>query len=154
METTSRISTSTTDRIALAAGWGAVATLAMTALMLVGVTTGASPIPKPIPAALVEHTVGPLSRQSMIVLGLLAHVSYGAVAGGVFAAVASRVTVARGLALGTVLWALMGLTWLPYLGWGLFGLDQSAGVAGATLLLHLVYGATYGWLMGRRSTAV
>lgn len=33
-------------------------------------------------------------------------------------------------------------------------LSQPATMAVAALVLHLVYGATYGWLMGRRETAV
>jgi len=49
-----------------------------------------------------------------------------------------------------VLWALMGLAWLPYLGWGLFGTGITARIAAATLLLHLVYGTTtLGLLLGR-----
>lgn len=43
----------------------------------------------------------------------------------------------------------MGLAWLPYLGWGLFGTGITAKIAAATLLLHLVYGTTLGLLLDR-----
>lgn len=43
---------------------------------------------------------------------------------------------------------------LPFLGWGLFGASQTPRIAVATLVLHLVYGATYGWLMDRPGGAV
>jgi len=39
--------------------------------------------------------------------------------------------------------------WLPLLGWGLFGTGITPAIAAATLILHLVYGATTGWCIAR-----
>jgi hypothetical protein len=38
---------------------------------------------------------------------------------------------------------------VPFLGWGAFGAAITPIIAVATLVLHLVYGATFGWLMDR-----
>lgn len=136
-------------RLLVGAGWGAVATLVMSAVMIAGVASGVSPMPKPIPVALVGHTIGPLPMPAAMALGLIAHLSYGAIAGAVLAGLFNRVTVWTGLGYGVLLWVLMGLIWLPYLGWGLFGTANEPRIAVATLLLHLVYGATLGLLLQR-----
>ncbi|HEY1573268.1 MAG TPA: DUF6789 family protein [Pseudonocardiaceae bacterium] len=140
-------------RLALGAGWGLVATVAMSALMIAGVLTGISPMPKPIPVALVAHVLGGgVPMPALIALGALAHLVYGAIAGAVLAALTRRVTVARALGYAVLLWALMGLVWLPYLGWGLFGTGVTPKIALATLVLHLVYGLTLGLLLDRSRT--
>lgn len=150
MQAPADTATPTPARFATAAGWGATATVVMAAVMFAGLATGVSPIPKPIPAALVGHTIGGLPQPAVIGLALAAHLSYGALAGGLAASVWDRVTLAGGLAVGAGLWVVMGLVWLPYLGWGWFGLARSPAIAVATLGLHLIYGATFGWLMARR----
>jgi ABC-type long-subunit fatty acid transport system fused permease/ATPase subunit len=73
------------------------------------------------------------------------------VAGAVLAGLRRSVTVAAALVYGAVLWALMGLVWLPYLGSGLFGTAVTVKIAAATLLLHLVYALTLGLLLDRRA---
>lgn len=126
-----------------------MATLVMSALMLAGVATGMSPMPKPIPAALVACTLGALPKPALLLLAALAHLGYGAVAGAVLAGLLRRVTVGKALGYGVMLWALMGLVWLPYLGWGLFGTAITVKIAVGTLLLHLLYGLTLGLLLDR-----
>lgn len=125
------------------------ATVVMAAVMIVGVQTGVSPMPKPIPVALVARTLGMLPMPVLLGLGFFAHLSYGAGAGLVFAGLTRRASVLTGLAYGVALWLLMDLVWLPYLGWGVFGTSITPAIAVATLLLHLVYGATLGGLLGR-----
>lgn len=138
-------------RLVVGAGWGAVATLMMSALMLAGTAAGASPMPKPVPVALVAHTLGSIPKPAVMVLAVIAHLAYGAAAGALLAGLVARVTVWIGLGYGVVLWAAMGLVMLPYLGWGLFGTAQTPRIAVATLVLHLVYGLTLGLLLDRRS---
>lgn len=135
--------------MAAGAARGVVATVAMSAVMLIGVVTGAAPIPEPIPAALVTHTLGELPQPVLAVLAVAAHLAYGAAAGVVLAGLLRRVTVWRALAYAAVLWAVMGLVWLPYLGWGLFGTAVTPAVAVATLAPHLVYGLVLGLLLDR-----
>jgi hypothetical protein len=140
-------------RLAIGAGWGAVATVAMSVVMIAGVATGISPMPKPIPVALVARTLGGgLPMPALIALGALAHLAYGATAGAVLAGVVRRVSVATALGYAVALWALMDLVWLPYLGWGLFGTAITPKIAAATLVLHLVYGLTLGLLLDRTRT--
>lgn len=138
------------SRIPAGAGWGVVATVAMSVLMLAGVASGVAPMPKPIPAALVAETFGALPEPARLVLAVAAHLGYGAVAGAALAVVVRRASVRIATGYGVLLWALMGLVWLPYLGWGLFGTAVTPTIAVATLLLHLVYGVTLGLLLDRR----
>lgn len=82
-------------------------------------------------------------------IGVLAHLAYGAGAGAVLATLVQPVNVAEGLGFGVLLWIVMGLVFLPYLGWGLIGTGQNVKIAGATLFLHLVGGATMGLTLHR-----
>ena len=141
-------------RFAKGCGWGVVATVGMSALMIAGVLTGMAPMPKPIPAAIVgKLTGGSLPQLATMALAVVLHLCYGGFWGGVLAAFTRRVTVWRGVALGVGLWLIMQVVVLPFLGWGAFGTAQTPKIAIATLVLHLVYGATYGWLMDRRAPA-
>lgn len=140
----------TQKRLITGAIWGLVATVAMSVVMLVGTATGVAPMPKPIPAALVSHTLGLSEGPLLMLLAALAHLGYGALAGAALAGLVRRVNVWIGLGWGAVLWALMGLVWLPYLGWGLFGTAVTPKIAVATLVLHLIYGLTLGLLLARK----
>lgn len=135
--------------------YGLLATLAMTALMLLGMGTGFSPIPRPIPVALVAWVAhGALPRPLLMGVGMLAHFAYGGIAGAVFAAVLGRRgTLWAGLAFGVLLWLGMGLLFLPLLHWGRFGSYVAPGIGAATLVLHLIYGGVLGWGVGRGTAA-
>lgn len=134
-------------------GWGVVATVVMSALMILSIVTGVSPMPRPIPVAIFGRlTGGGLPQPLIIVLAVGAHLAYGGFWAGVLASRARRVSLAGGVALGVFLWLLMQLFVLPYLGWGLFGVAQTPKIAVATLVLHLVYGLTLGALGGRIET--
>lgn len=134
-------------------GWGVVATITMSALMIIGMLTGMAPMPKPIPAAIVgKLSGGGLPQLATMALAVILHLGYGGFWGGALASVSRRVTMWRGLALGIVLWLVMQLVVLPFLGWGLFGTSETPKIAVATLLLHVVYGVTFGWLMDREAT--
>lgn len=133
--------------------WGVVATLVMSALMILGLVTGMAPMPEPIPAAIIgKITGGGLPKPALMATAALLHLGYGAFWAGLLAAATERVTVWRGLALGVALWLLMQVIVLPFLGWGLFGAGVTPKIALATLVLHLVYGGTFGALMQRRGS--
>lgn len=140
-------------RLATGFGWGVVATLVMSALMILGVVTGLSPMPSPIPEAIVSKGLGILGvglpRPLIVLLAAVAHLSYGGVAGAILAALTRPVTVWKALGWGVLLWLVMDALVLPLLGWGFFGLAITPRIAVATLVLHLVYGATLGLLMDR-----
>ena len=131
-------------------GWGVVATVAMSVLMVVGVATELSPMPSPIPAALVSKIFGGgLPQPLILLLSAGGHLAFGGFWGAVLASVTRRVSVWKALGLGAVLWLFMQIAVLPFLGWGLFGFAVTPRIAGATLVLHLVYGLTLGLLMDR-----
>lgn len=125
--------------------WGVAATLVMSAIMLAGVATGLSPMPKPVPAAILGKLgAGNWPATVMMAAAGLAHLGYGGLWGGLLAAGTRPVTVWKGLALGIGLWSLMQIVVLPFLGWGAFGSAVTPKIAIATLLLHLIYGGTVG----------
>jgi hypothetical protein len=137
-------------RIAVGFGWGVVATIAMSAVMILGTVTGAAPMPKPIPVAIVGKVLGAGTPKPLLMaLGIASHLAYGGFWGAVLAAFTRPVTLWKGIALGIFLWLLMQVAVLPFLGWGAFGAAITPIIAVATLVLHLVYGATFGWLMDR-----
>jgi hypothetical protein len=137
-------------RLAAGFGWGVVATLAMSALMIVGVVTGISPMPSPIPEAIVSKVFGEgLPRPLIMLLAAGAHLTYGGLWGAVLVALTRPVTLWKGLGWGVLLWLIMQVIFLPFLGWGFFGVAITPRIAVATLVLHLIYGATLGLLMDR-----
>ncbi len=144
-----------TKRLAIGFGGGVVATLAMSAVMVAGYITGIAPMPNPIPAAIVGKVVkgvigAEIPQIAIMALAIVSHFTYGGVAGAVLAALTRPVTVWKGLAWGVFLWLIMQVAVFPFLGWGLFGVAITPRIAVATLILHLVYGFTLGWLIDRK----
>lgn len=120
--------------------------------MLIGMRTGLSPMPQPIPAAIVGRLgAGGLPGPAGMALAGLAHLAYGGFWGGALATLVREVSLKAGLVLGFVLWLVMQILVLPLLDWGLFGMSVAPAIAGATLLLHLLYGGVLGGLLDRSS---
>lgn len=142
----------TSDRFTRGAGWGVLATVVMSIPMVIGMATGIAPMPRPIPLAIAGTVLGSAAPQVLqMVVGVGAHLVYGGVWGGLLAISTKPVTLAKGIGLGIFLWFLMQVIVLPVLGWGVFGTAITPRIAGATLVLHLIYGATLGWLVDRNS---
>lgn len=120
----------------------------MSILMLIALVSGTSPMPQPVPKAVVAQLFGSgIPKPVLMALAVGLHLGYGGLFGAVLARVARPVTVLKGLALGIGLWALMQVAFLPFLGWGLFGTAITLKIAVATLVLHLVYGGVLGWTL-------
>ncbi len=136
-------------RFAKGFAWGIVATVLMSVFMIVGMKTGVSPMPKLVPVAVVATWAVFLPAWQAMVLGFGAHFLYGGFWAGLTTLMARRVTVWHGLALGIGLWVFMGWIFLPFIGWGNFGSAVDPRIAWATLILHLVYGVTFGALADR-----
>lgn len=129
-------------------GYGVLATIAMSILMLIALVSRVSPMPQPVPKAVVAQLFGSgIPKPMLMALAVGLHLGYGGLFGAVLARVARPVTVLKGLALGVGLWALMQVTFLPILGWGLFGTAITPKIAIVTLVLHLVYGGVLGWVL-------
>lgn len=97
-----------TKRLAIGFGWGMAATLAMSVIMIIGYTTGISPIPKPIPGAIVgkvvKGVIGTEAPQTAIMaLAIVSHFTYGGFWGAVLATLTRRATIWKGLGLGVFL---------------------------------------------------
>jgi Na+/H+-translocating membrane pyrophosphatase len=137
-----------TNPTRLAAGfrWGIVATITMSILLIIGYVSGLAPMPQPIPKAVVTTVLGNGIPKPLIIG---AHLLYGAIAGVVFVAIAQPATLEKGLSYGIVLWLIMDLLVLPFIGWGIFGTAITPRIAVATLVLHLVYGTTIGLVADR-----
>lgn len=133
---------SLTDRKLRGAVAGLLATVAMSVLMLAGMLTGIAPMPEPIPKALAAIVLGGAPKPALMGAAILGHLGYGAAWGAALFATVDGAGTREGLGLGVGLWVLMGLLVLPALGWGLFGTGLDPRIAVATLVLHLVYGAT------------
>lgn len=126
----------------------------MSTLMVVGVVTGAAPMPRPIPEAIVSLVIGDVATPIRMLVAVSAHLLYGGVFGSLLTGMVQQVSVWKGLTLGVVLWIGMGIVALPLIGWGVFGTAITPKIAVATLVLHLVYGGVLGWTLHRTSDTV
>ena len=129
--------------------WGLLGTLAMTVVMLLAMVTKVSPMPAPIPVALVKWAFGALPQPALMLIGMIAHFLYGGIAGLVFSLIFRKANLWKGFVWGILLWLGMQLIFLPLLGWGAFGSAITPKIAVATLVLHLIYGGTIGWGLSR-----
>jgi len=153
ISSSSAVSSNPTDtpaRVWRGLGWGVVATVAMSIPMTVGMATGVAPMPEPIPKALVTLLFGAgLPAPLLMVLSAGSHLGYGGLFGAMLARLFPDAGLWEGLSMGIFLWGLMQVAVLPLLGWGLFGMSVTPKIAVATLVLHLIYGGTLGWGLGR-----
>ncbi len=134
-------------------GWGVVSTITMSLVHFLARTLGVFPASKPAFIAIPSRVFGSgLSGPLLVALGIGCHLAYGGFWGGVFSAVTRRVTIWKGIGMGVFLWLILQLVVFPWLGSGIFGSHVSWKLAPASLLTHLTYGTTLGWL-GARSTS-
>lgn len=132
--------------------YGLLGTLFMSVIMLVGMGTGMSPMPQPVPLAIAEGLLGQLAKPLIMLFAIITHFGYGVFWGVVlFSWVKIDGNIWHGLGWGVMLWFIMELIVLPLLGWGVFGSTITPKIAVATLVLHLIYGGTLGWGLSRIS---
>lgn len=131
--------------------WGLSATLVMTSVMVIGALLLRSSFAHPpFPYLFIDHRFPHVSRGSAAALTLVAHFGFGALLGMLFAYFSEPMTLAKGVAFGVLVWSVMQVIFVPWLGWGDFGLIHSTGpFAAYTLFLHLFYGVTVGVLGAR-----
>ncbi len=139
------------DRAGRGAGWGMMATSAMTLLMVVGIIPHAPAAFHPFPVIVVHHAFPMLGPLALTIVTVLLHFAYGAGAGIVFSYLARPMSVGRGLLYGLALWIFMEVTFVPWAyGTVEFGLGRgNPWSALFNLLLHLTYGGTLGWCGAR-----
>ena len=138
---------------------GLLGSLIMFILMQIGLNTGMAPFQVPPSAAFLLSLELPAMP-----LALVGHFLYGAFWSIVLVALFKEgSSIGKGILLSIVLWLIMMLILSPVIGWGVFGMgerpDQEIYKEGAklfleqgpkyivvTLVLHLIYGLTIGWL--------
>lgn len=132
--------------------YGVGATVIMSIPMVLATVAGISPMPEPIPRAVIATILGSTAAKPLLV-GLAAglHLLYGGIFGALLTATTRPVTIWKGIGLGIILWAIMQVIVLPLLGWGAFGTGITPKIAVATLVLHLVYGASLGLALSTRT---
>ena len=118
---------------------GAIATAVMTTLM------AAAPLLAGAHAQEVSarSTAWLRERPLWLVLALVVHFGYGALAGAIYATAVSRVSVVTGIFFGLALWGIAVALYAPALGLG-FVAGHEPGLAALALPVHLVYGITLG----------
>lgn len=127
--------------------WGLLATGVMSLVIYAGLRTGLLPLPEPVALALAEAIAGEhVGTTIVMALAGGAHLFYGGFWGAVLSVARKHVRFLHGLMLGVALWVVLGLLVAPMAGWGLFAQGLGYEVAVATLVTHLVYGATLGFL--------
>ncbi len=140
-----------------AAGVGVVGSLVMLVVMKPLIAMGVAPFNVPPSAAFLVKLGLPAKP-----LALLVHLGYGAsMSVALYAIARDEVNLARGLLFAGGLWLVMMVVYSPIMGWGFFGFGASASALPpthplhlapgpkylmATLVLHLLYGATVGLL--------
>jgi hypothetical protein len=133
--------------------WGGAATLFMTLFMATGL--GWAQIPgqqraHPYPRLVAAHLLGRTHGAGPILLGMVVHFVYGSLMGLAFAYFSRPMTIAKGVGFGLFFWFVMQVIVLPWLGLSQFGGHTGGvGLASGTLLLHLIYGVTLGFLGAR-----
>ncbi len=132
--------------------WGLAATVVMTAVMVIGALVFRSSFARPpFPYLFIDHLLPHAGGGAVAALTVVAHFAFGALMGTLFAYFSEPMTLAKGLGFGTLVWSAMQVIFIPWLGWGDFGLIHSSSPSFVfyTLVLHLVYGVTLGRLGAR-----
>jgi len=145
--------------LAKAGAVGALAALAMFAVLAATIRTGVAPFNTPPSGAFLAAVLGIQAPP----LALAGHFAYGILWSAVLVTVfRERTDVARGLGLAMVLWLVMMVVYSPLIGWGFFGfgavdrpethplhLGSPVRYVVASSALHLLYGFVIGWLNPR-----
>jgi hypothetical protein len=122
---------------AKAVGVGIVTAIVLSAIMVTGLKTGVSPMPKPLALAFASTL---LNAKLPLPVGLLFHVAWVTLWSVIYVALfRDRLTFVRALGLGLALWVLVLAVFFPYVGWGFLGLGVSPMLIAAALVSHLLF---------------
>lgn len=122
---------------AKAIGVGIATAVVLSAIMVTGLKTGVSPMPKPLALAFASTL---LNAKLPLPVGLLFHVAWVTLWSVLYVVLFwDRLTFGRVLGLGLALWALVLVLFYPYVGWGFLGLGVSPMLIVAALVSHLLF---------------
>lgn len=128
------------DKLLRGVGVGTIATILMTGLLFAAPALGGG-APEAVTRALATVRSHPL----LVVLALMFHFGYGALAGAIYSTAVPRVSIASGLFYGAILWGVAVAVYAPLIGLGFVASHEPA-LAALTLPAHLLYGVTLGAL--------
>lgn len=135
---------------AKAVGIGVANALLLSAIMVPALRFGLSPLPEPLALAFAETVLG---RSLPLPVGLAFHVAYVTVWSVAFVVLfRDRMTLARAVALGLVLWLGVLVIFFPVVGWGFLGLAVTAKLIVASLIPHVLFGV-FLWGLARLAFA-
>jgi hypothetical protein len=142
-----------TSDILLTGAWtGFVATLVMTAVILIVKKSGNAPMD--LFVMLGRQALGKKTKEADArPVGMGMHIVIGVVWGIVFVWLGTngflfnQFNYMTGMGFAMLPWMLMMLIALPMMGAGIFGIEKSTKIPLVTLILHLVYGASLGALV-------
>ena len=122
---------------AKAAGVGVITAVVLSAIMMAGMKTGISPMPKPLGLAFASTVLG---TEVPLPVGLLFHVAWVTLWSVVYVALfRDRLTFGRALGLALVLWVLALVAFFPFVGWGFLGLAVSPKLIVGALVPHVLF---------------
>ena len=122
---------------AKAVGVGIATAIVLSAIMVTGLKTGVSPLPKPLALAFAQTL---FDAKLSLPVGLLFHVAWVTLWAVVYVVLfRDRLSFGRALGLALDLWALVLVVLFPYVGWGFLGLGQGPMLIVAALVSHLLF---------------
>lgn len=128
---------------------GLAATIVLSMLMIMKGMMGLMP-----DVDIIAMLAGKMGGSAM--MGWIAHFMIGVVGYGIaYALVFSKLAIGghliRGIALGIAGWLAMMVAIMPMMGAGMFGMDLPSGMMApvATMMLHIIFGATLGFVYNK-----
>jgi len=130
--------------------YGLIGTGVMSVIMMLLTIIGFSPLPEPFPFMVIKTMFYFINSVSLLVtITILAHFVYGSFWSAVFVSLFPEGRLGSGIGWGVFLWVVMNIVWLPFIGMK-YSATLKPDIAFITLLFHLIYGATLGYLCSRR----
>ena len=130
--------------------YGLAGTAIMSVFMVLVMMTGFAPLPEPFPFMVIKAMFYFIdSFFLLVIITILAHFVYGSFWSAVFVSLYPEGRLGAGIAWGVFLWVVMNIVWLPFIGMR-YSATLKPDVAFITLLFHLIYGATLGYLCARK----
>ena len=132
---------------------GVIATLVMSVVMMLGFALAPHQLAEPLPFALLARVIARVLHRDavdivVVILAIPLHFAYGAI-WAACAAWSARITWPRGVVVGLGMWLIMAIFLLPLAGDATFSVVSSPIPWVLTLILHIVYGGTFGGIVDR-----
>ena len=130
--------------------YGLAGTAIMSVFMVLVMMTGFAPLPEPFPFMVIKAMFYFIdSAFLLVIITIFAHFVYGSFWSAVFVSLYPEGRLGAGIAWGVFLWVVMNIVWLPFIGMR-YSATLKPDIAFITLLFHLIYGATLGYLCARK----